>query len=375
MSQSSNLGGNNGTMEDNTERDVNKGNFKRQIDGVDLMVTEPENTPIRLTFLITESNQSENSYKTIRETLLSLNHVVVVLAFRPWKMKEHDLLAHLIHSSFHNVLKDDFRIRSYGIIGHGIGGKIALLVPSLHPRSKSLKVVMALDPIDESPTMFTSPESNKNYSFPSENLSQTKFFVTSTNNGASSNKHNGVAICRRNRGPHVKFIDHDGADHLSAYCDREVSSFLCHCHSDGNKKRNENTFRRTMKLIKTNFYWTEPEEENKNEEENKKKDDDKNIRGSKKLRFSLFENNSEENGKKKTDRKVSFLADPNVKIFSTDKEEEEEEEEEHRMHDKAELIIEMESRTYDQNGHLVETKHHRKRSFLKRGWKKLKKVL
>ena len=351
-----NLGGHNDSV-DNVEKDVGKGDLKRKIDGVELSVTVPENQPIRMTYIITESNVSEDSYKTIQETLLSLHHVVVLLALSPWKMQQHDLLAHLIHTSFHERFKDDFQLQSYGIIGHGIGGKIALLVPCLYPRSKTLKVVMALDPVDESPTMFTSPENNNNHFLPNDTVSTAKFFVTSTQNARGTNKNNGVAICRRNRNLNVKFIDHDGGNHLSSYCDRENVGYLCQCQNDGNKKRNEKVFRHTMKLIKTNFYWTDQEEESKNEEDDKEKDDSK-LRRSGLMRFSLFERN--ENGKKDSNRKVTFSLVPSVRSIV-----------EHEEEEKEKIIADMESRKYDKEGHMIEKKKMKKRKKLKKKLKKL----
>lgn len=223
------------------------------IDGLPILVSEPENKPVGLTFLITESKVSLNCYRTIQQTLLSLNHVVIGVSFRPWLMRNHGLVATQIHNAFHNVLRNEYRLQSYAIIGHGVGGKIALLVPSLYPSYTRLKLVLALDPIDKHPE-FTNPDEEDNLHLPSHYISSTKFFITNTNTSGASTEHNGAAVYRRNQSPHIKLIEQDGASHLSAYCDTFFDwSVLCVDNSI--KKLNETTLRQTTKLIRTHFNW------------------------------------------------------------------------------------------------------------------------
>ena len=54
-----------------------------------------------------------------------------------------------------NEVKDEFHVKQYDMIGHSIGGKIALLVAALYDDENFVRNIIALDPVDQSPVEFT----------------------------------------------------------------------------------------------------------------------------------------------------------------------------------------------------------------------------
>jgi len=117
-----------------------------------------------------------------------------------------------------DTLKHDLKVDKYDIVGHSVGGKIALLVASLHNQDGALHNVVALDPVDQSPVEFTNKLSRDNLSL--KNCGARSVTVTCTGTGMFLKKeHNGRAIHRGNSDV-VKLINHEGAGHMS-YCDDE----------------------------------------------------------------------------------------------------------------------------------------------------------
>ena len=61
---------------------------------------------------------------------------------------------------FHE-LSDEFKVDKYDIVGHSIGGKIALLTAALYDDENLIRNVLALDPVDQTPVEFTNEKAIK----------------------------------------------------------------------------------------------------------------------------------------------------------------------------------------------------------------------
>jgi dienelactone hydrolase len=106
----------------------------------------------------------------------------------------------------------------YNIVGHSIGGKIALLVAALHNSDHSLRAIVALDPCDQSPSEFT----QKAIGVKNLDLMSSDVDITLTHTGSGffiKKEHNAEVIQRYNRSK-FKLVKHYGAGHM-AYCDEE----------------------------------------------------------------------------------------------------------------------------------------------------------
>eukprot|EP00978_Attheya_sp_CCMP212_P022433 scaffold66940_cov23-Attheya_sp.AAC.1 len=132
---------------------------QRDFDGMpSVTIDEPRTTrtPAGLTFVVGAANMPVSKYLSIKNVLLQMDHVVVRLfvnVARPIR-NNHRTKADNIHRMFQE-LKTEYRVERYNIVGHSIGGKIALLVAALHNQDHSLRAIVALDPCDQSPTEFT----------------------------------------------------------------------------------------------------------------------------------------------------------------------------------------------------------------------------
>jgi len=215
-----------------------------------MTVTEPKDNAIGITFLLTGASMPLKSYTSIRRVLLHVNQVVVEYRYNSFSStsKNHHYIASIIHDAFLYLKNEYTTVEKYGIVGHGIGGKIALLVASKFDDSKdtSLEIVLALDPIDISPTEFANGKLNFN-------KCKSSVFVTDT----GSIKINGANDIYRRHTNTVKILSHSGAGHL-AYCDRvdEIPFWNRNHRLDkGTSIRNSQIKKRTHKTILASFRW------------------------------------------------------------------------------------------------------------------------
>ncbi|KAL7530670.1 hypothetical protein ACHAXR_006816 [Thalassiosira sp. AJA248-18] len=111
-----------------------------------------------LTFVITAANIPLEKYTSIITALNSVDHVVVgffvnILNLKP-AIRNHRAKAERITQIFQE-LKGEFKVKRYDIVGHSIGGKIALLATALYDEESLIRTIIALDPVDQSPVEFT----------------------------------------------------------------------------------------------------------------------------------------------------------------------------------------------------------------------------
>lgn len=129
-------------------------------------------------------------------------------------------------------LGPEFRVHKYDIVGHSIGGKIALLAAALYDADENkIRSIVALDPVDQTPAEFTNPGQLKRslMSKPADGAAGGKanlsledtaaaITVTCTDTGYWIKKqHNGREIQRLNP-KNVRLIMQRNSHHM-VYCD------------------------------------------------------------------------------------------------------------------------------------------------------------
>lgn len=219
----------------------------RTIRGIPLAITEPTRQIQGITFLLSGTNLPLEYYISIRRTLLSVGQVVVDYSYKSFSLhsRNHIKVANSIKNIFPYLSSEYDDVDKYGIVGHGIGGKIALMVAAVIGRNNfQLEMVIALDPIDENPVQFT----NRALSFEGCRF---PIFVSHT----GSVMKNGAIQIYNEHAASVKLLHHKGADHL-AYCDINNSqSCMNNLPKRGNETRNTAVKKNTIRTIKKSFRW------------------------------------------------------------------------------------------------------------------------
>lgn len=219
---------------------------RKEVAGIRVYVTKPPKKPAGLTFILTAANIPCKNYNSIKNALISIDHVVVqyYISILIPPMKNNRTKAREVYE-MSQELKGDYNLEKYNIVGHSIGGKIALLVAALHNDDKSLRAVVALDPVDQNPVEFTNPDTKKN--LPLKNTG-VDILMTFTDNGFFINKdHNARAISRFN--PQHKLVLHRNAGHM-AYCDEDAGISWKSMMRGGNSERNRIVKEETAAIIK-----------------------------------------------------------------------------------------------------------------------------
>uniref|UniRef100_A0A7S4K6Z7 Chlorophyllase n=1 Tax=Odontella aurita TaxID=265563 RepID=A0A7S4K6Z7_9STRA len=218
---------------------------QREVAGCHVVITKPPKSPSGITFLLTASNMPLEKYDSIRDALLSIGNVVVgfyINSLRPLR-RNHRVKAEHVREMF-LILKNEFRMSEYSIVGHSVGGKIALMVAALHDADQVLNSVIALDPIDQSPVEFTNKELGNNISLKG---SKANITVTVTESGPVSMEHNGRAIHKFNQ--NVELILHRHAGHM-AYCDEGGKLSWKAAMGTGNPEKSAKAKREAIELVK-----------------------------------------------------------------------------------------------------------------------------
>lgn len=215
-----------------------------------------------LTFVLGAANIPLSKYTTIKDTLLAINHVVVGIYTDVLSLRQgvsHRKKAKNVYDIF-NQLKGEFNVSDYNIVGHSIGGKIALLVAALHDKDKCIKSIIALDPVDQTPVEFSKlpPKGQKvnNDNLPlSEDVTNANIIMTCTDSGFFISKnHNAKAIQRLNRSNNkIQLVSHRNAGHM-AYCDKEEGGYSWKAvmdvgTSEVTAERNNEVKKNTIELI------------------------------------------------------------------------------------------------------------------------------
>mmetsp|Transcript_4687 Transcript_4687/g.9947 ORF Transcript_4687/g.9947 Transcript_4687/m.9947 type:complete len:295 (+) Transcript_4687:127-1011(+) len=188
---------------------------KRDVAGQPVVIAMPRGSPTGLTFLLTAANISLAKYLSIRDALLKIDQIVVgfyINALNPPR-NNHRVKAEKVREIW-TELKGRYRMRQYSIVGHSIGGKIGLLVAAAYDNDQSVRTVVALDPVDQTPPEFTNADPSRNLS-----LSDAKANITMTFTDTGffvKKEHNARAINKAN--PQTKLVNHRNSGHM-CYCD------------------------------------------------------------------------------------------------------------------------------------------------------------
>eukprot|EP00566_Odontella_aurita_P019554 CAMPEP_0113600794 /NCGR_PEP_ID=MMETSP0015_2-20120614/42891_1 /TAXON_ID=2838 /ORGANISM="Odontella" /LENGTH=300 /DNA_ID=CAMNT_0000509063 /DNA_START=291 /DNA_END=1194 /DNA_ORIENTATION=- /assembly_acc=CAM_ASM_000160 len=238
---------------------------QREVAGCHVVITKPPKSPSGITFLLTASNMPLEKYDSIRDALLSIGNVVVgfyINSLRPLRRN------HRVKAEFPDTEKR-VPYDEYSIVGHSVGGKIALMVAALHDADQVLNSVIALDPIDQSPVEFTNKELGNNISLKGSKAnitvtvtesgpvslgnnislkgSKANITVTVTESGPVSMEHNGRAIHKFNQ--NVELILHRHAGHM-AYCDEGGKLSWKAAMGTGNPEKSAKAKREAIELVK-----------------------------------------------------------------------------------------------------------------------------
>ncbi|KAL9182855.1 hypothetical protein ACHAXT_004134 [Thalassiosira profunda] len=141
------------------QEDLPDGSARRIVADQPVIVYPPRLTSKKvagMTFLVTAANMPLSKYTSIISALNSVDHVVVgffVNVAKPVR-GNHRAKAEKIREIFLE-LKGEYNVKKYDIVGHSIGGKIALLAAALFDEEKWIRSIIALDPVDQTPVEFT----------------------------------------------------------------------------------------------------------------------------------------------------------------------------------------------------------------------------
>ena len=163
-------------------------------------------------------------------------------------------------------LKAEFRVHKYDIVGHSIGGKIALLAAALYDADENkIRSIVALDPVDQTPAEFTNPgqlkrsllsKSADGAASGKANLSledtDAAITVTCTDTGYWIKKqHNGREIQRLNP-KNVRLVMQRNSHHM-VYCDDDgVLSWKSLAGKGSSPDRNKMVKEEALHIIREN---------------------------------------------------------------------------------------------------------------------------
>ena len=208
-----------------------EGAERREVAEQPVIIYRPQRKVVGMTFIVTAANIPISKYTSIIKTLTSVDHVVVGIYINAITLNRnaHRLKAEAIPQIFEE-LKSEFRVHKYDIVGHSIGGKIALVTAALFDSEKNqIRNVIALDPVDQNPVEFTNDllkqavSGSASVDSPKKSnlsLASTKADVTLTFTdcgGIVGKKHNAREIQKKNPMA-VKLVLHRNVGHM-VYCD------------------------------------------------------------------------------------------------------------------------------------------------------------
>mmetsp|Transcript_21090 Transcript_21090/g.34298 ORF Transcript_21090/g.34298 Transcript_21090/m.34298 type:complete len:358 (-) Transcript_21090:252-1325(-) len=270
------------------------GSERRTVASQPIIIFKPKKSKkiAGLTFVLTAANMPLSKYASTISALNAEDHVVVgffINVFNPPRLGNHRVKAERMTQIFQE-LKGEFRVTQYDVVGHSVGGKIALLAVALYDEDNLIRSVVALDPVDQSPVEFTnevsltktalssssSSSSNRNGGAPPQNPSNNggDSSTSSTSNGGRSpnknlslessladitltftdtgyfisKKHNAREIQKNN--PSVKLVMHRNSYHM-VYCDDDgLLSWKSLMGRGKSADRNQTIREETLTLIK-----------------------------------------------------------------------------------------------------------------------------
>jgi hypothetical protein len=209
-----------------------EGAERREVAEQPVIIYRPKGRKVvALTFVVTAANMPISKYTSIITALTSVDHAVVGIYISAITLNRnaHRIKAEAIPQIF-EALKSEFRVNKYDIVGHSVGGKIALLTAALFDSEENqIRSIIALDPVDKNPVEFTNDllkqamlggskaqdngPKKTNLSLAS---SKADITLTFTDCGGIVGKHNAREIQKKN--PTLKLVLHRNAGHM-VYCD------------------------------------------------------------------------------------------------------------------------------------------------------------
>ena len=133
-----------------------EGSERRVVADQPVIIYRPKSKAAGLTFVVTAANMPLSKYTSTISALNSVDHAVVgffVNVAYPL-LNNHRAKAEKIAQIFQE-LQEEFRVKQYDIVGHSIGGKIALLTATMYDEDNLIGSIVALDPVDQHPVEFT----------------------------------------------------------------------------------------------------------------------------------------------------------------------------------------------------------------------------
>ena len=135
-----------------------EGAERREVAEQPVIIYRPKGRKVvALTFVVTAANMPISKYTSIITALTSVDHAVVGIYISAITLNRnaHRIKAEAIPQIF-EALKSEFRVNKYDIVGHSVGGKIALLTAALFDSEENqIRSIIALDPVDKNPVEFT----------------------------------------------------------------------------------------------------------------------------------------------------------------------------------------------------------------------------
>lgn len=220
---------------------------------------------VGMTFVVTASNIPISKYTSIINELTSVDHVVIGIYVNAITLNRnaHRMKAEAIPRIFEE-LKSDFRINKYDIVGHSIGGKIALLTAALYDEENLIRSIVALDPVDQHPVEFTNESQlkqtlggggatdDKNAKKSNLSLATSKADITLTFTDSGpfvGKKHNAREIQKKNPTA-VKLVLHRNTHHMVYTDEGGVLSWKALMGKGQSSDRNVAIKAETLQLIK-----------------------------------------------------------------------------------------------------------------------------
>jgi hypothetical protein len=192
---------------------------KQRLAGFDVTVAWPKESVRGVTFLLPGAFVGLTEYDATSHVLLEKGQIVLSFFINVFAASHDQFAARLFHIFQDFYSKNPHLPDQFSIVGHSVGGKIALLATVL-AKPEQVKLVLALDPVDERPPEFTlSEQSSGNKTL--ENATATVFitWATATPSNKIDPEHNAQAIYRAN-GKYLStaLLRHEHAGHF-AYTD------------------------------------------------------------------------------------------------------------------------------------------------------------
>lgn len=213
--------------------------------GVSVLVSTPPRKPTNVTFLLPGAMIAISEYDSIRNVLVKRNHAVLSFYCNVLTTR-HRVMATWVQDIFNEFKRQKhIDVDCYNIVGHSVGGKIALLVAT-DIDVERVSTAIALDPIDMNPAEFTSG----NVKLSQANASL--YITWATAGGAGITEcNNPRAVYESDPSAFTSFVEFQDAGHM-AYTDNGggLPGLLMR---SGSKEGNKRAHAGTLELVERLF--------------------------------------------------------------------------------------------------------------------------